>query len=1780
MQSNSDVSDQSNVTGGDARDLVPETISGQIRKRTLQRIALVEQAEGIWRFPESLKSISEDTAQEYSDRAVLELIQNGHDAIADGDTGRIRVVLDRPTDDSAGFGVLYVANQGRPFRESNFAAISEVALSDKGPGEGIGNKGLGFRSVLQLTDWPEVFSKSEVDSSEFDGYCFRFATPDDLRALVQDPELASRLIDGVSPLALPVPAEVHDPYVAQLAVEGFSTVIRLPLRNAPALLSAIEQIDALQSPDAPLLIFLDRVSAIEIRHVGRPSDEDRDLRRRDRPFKNLAEDAGIRQVDLGDAGQYLFARTSVSPSAFSAVVAESIEAREIDERWRNWDGEVTVALAVPLGDRDVAGRLYTFLPMSADAASPMAGHVHAPFFTKLARLGINEKVALNGFLLDQLAGLAVDTARILRDGLPHSEAAPLLVDLLCWDPADRIKSHFERAGKHLVDEPFLPMLRSVRWGSLAEIYEWPAGGEAWQVFRADAVAELGNCLLDHSLGVRRVGRLRQFHWEVQETGMYPDATTLADWAERVASEAMGRSNGPLPLARWSDFYDDLAAAFHGDAVPLRGRRLIIDQDGGLVATLGGGNESGTDALFFAPDDEPDAASRLPSSLKALRRRINFAHSEIPWNIPGQPPRKRPGRRFLETNQLVSEYRTDRLLDTLRNMLRRHHSDALRRDALAFLLRLYPTLNDNQRRTLRTLDVWVPSQDGGWVRGHSAAFSPEWQTHGARLFDRFLQLGGSQIEQFAAQSQRWLAPPTAWPLPMDDRNVWVSLLAAVGVTDGLLIDTVGGSLGDREGRFLHPNLIASRDLKLSPEVASAWVVECIRAGWTEGSHPFTNYRFDGPLATIPGVGSVESLTPEARRAFAELLIHRLGTLSDADFEVVVRRPGRKEALQDPHRVPTPLAAFLRSFQWLPADDDELDTFGRARELWLGTDRDPPRFVQRLHPLVRRSLSENSLANLRRLGAPVWGEPAQAARMLADLAKLAGSDGLPDPHINEFRKHCESVWPHLLVPGAAWPWAPGTAVLPAVRLSRLVAHAPESHAPIYVHDEDSPIKRSLLEMTDRSVLIADSRDGTSIAALLATRGVPNVCISTLEVSLSDGNGAVTPDASLPRLIEVAGQWLLLVVGLVVELKSSSFVRRTPEGVQRTLDRLRSARYDHRNTVEIMLDGSVVSPPSGLRSLPLLDPIAPTLVTWGDEDLLRALRGSSQSLAHLLGQPSLQDPLENVFLKLEQFASTSELIATSQIDDATLAEMFQTTDMRIAEVRRSVLGDVSDVARRMLPVLLAMGESTDVDALRADLSLAQDEQALIACVERWAPGVASPEEVLVVATSLTDLSAISEELGLDFRGFNRALAAIGAEEIRHPDRHHRSLAQFVENHADVIVDRLREGWASAAANNASLDGYLESRTLYSIEANPAWLSEFAEPPVSVMKSWVERWLEENGAVADLETPSTLPDLQRLRNVNAGSVGALAEEVATLVAAWCLKHHADLPAHWATGAAIEARSALERAGLGDFRFLDKEELLRVCANALGWPEGAPIACTADGLGLTRDDIERVTRQDDGERRQATEQRTTIPIGGARVPVGPEHLASIANLIAASIGDEFLRQSGRTHLDQIAPRGARASGSKAGGTIVSRMPKLSEDQRLAVGLAGEVAARLWLQRRYRAVRWRSGYSAEFGGHLPDDGLGYDFEVDHRGAVLMFEVKAMSSTTTSIGEFTLSESELATAQANARNDRWRLLLITGVLDAESRMIFELPNPFSAKGRGFFRMMGTGVRFQCAPQREA
>ena len=104
-------------------------------------------------------NLEEDTARGgYAHRQLFELVQNSADALVGSGSGRILIRL-TPT-------YLYCADEGRPIDADGVLALMFSHLSSKRGTAEIGRFGLGFKSVLSVTDTPEFFSRS--GSFQFD----------------------------------------------------------------------------------------------------------------------------------------------------------------------------------------------------------------------------------------------------------------------------------------------------------------------------------------------------------------------------------------------------------------------------------------------------------------------------------------------------------------------------------------------------------------------------------------------------------------------------------------------------------------------------------------------------------------------------------------------------------------------------------------------------------------------------------------------------------------------------------------------------------------------------------------------------------------------------------------------------------------------------------------------------------------------------------------------------------------------------------------------------------------------------------------------------------------------------------------------------------------------------------------------------------------------------------------------------------------------------------------------------------------------------------------------------------------------------------------------------------------------------------------------------------------------------------------------------------------------------------------------------------------------------
>ena len=162
--------------------------------------------------------------------------------------------------------MLLIANSGRAFERKDFKGLCQLGQSPKDPNKSVGNKGLGFRSVLEVASGPEIWSTATTEGGT--AFVFRFdpAICGEVAAAIDalnDRGLAARSpfapslplvdwtedqleryrdrlsgehVDGpgearrfLSPYDIPLPIDGPSAAVDDLLRAGHVTVIRLPL---------------------------------------------------------------------------------------------------------------------------------------------------------------------------------------------------------------------------------------------------------------------------------------------------------------------------------------------------------------------------------------------------------------------------------------------------------------------------------------------------------------------------------------------------------------------------------------------------------------------------------------------------------------------------------------------------------------------------------------------------------------------------------------------------------------------------------------------------------------------------------------------------------------------------------------------------------------------------------------------------------------------------------------------------------------------------------------------------------------------------------------------------------------------------------------------------------------------------------------------------------------------------------------------------------------------------------------------------------------------------------------------------------------------------------------------------------------------------------------------------------------------------------------------------------------------------------------------------------------
>ena len=313
----------------------------------------------------------QDTARGgYADRQLFELVQNGADALSKRG-GRIEIRITNSH--------LYCADSGEAIDTDGVKALTFSYLSPKRGTSEIGRFGLGFKSVLGVSNSPEFFSRS--GSFRFD----RIASQQMIQRQMQE-QVSERY--PVLRLAIPIDprSEAGEDPVLRGLMMWANNIVRLPL-----VAGAYQKLESqAEKFPAEFLLFARHVERLDIRV------DDADLRR----TVTLFERDGT--FDLSDGADDSRWRV------FHRIHLLSSEARA-DSRALDAATEVPIWWATPLEGSNPAGHFWAFFPTSTPSLVP--GILNAPWKTNEDRQNL-----LTGVYNDELVRAA---AELIADNLHH-----------------------------------------------------------------------------------------------------------------------------------------------------------------------------------------------------------------------------------------------------------------------------------------------------------------------------------------------------------------------------------------------------------------------------------------------------------------------------------------------------------------------------------------------------------------------------------------------------------------------------------------------------------------------------------------------------------------------------------------------------------------------------------------------------------------------------------------------------------------------------------------------------------------------------------------------------------------------------------------------------------------------------------------------------------------------------------------------------------------------------------------------------------------------------------------------------------------------------------------------------------------------------------------------------------------------------------------------------------------------------------------------------------------
>lgn len=324
------------------------------------------------------KAITND----YNGRQLLELIQNADDAKSD--TVLIKLNTERQ--------LLSISNKGESFIKEGYRSLMLSGLSSKIKKTFIGNKGLGFRSIINWSDSVKIHSNNlSVEFSEIK----RRNTYFELYEKNTRNKISNEFSFPKTTIPFPFLAI---PEIKNYSNGDYTTTIEIQYKNKDWILKdIISQVKELKSE---VLLFLNNIKSIH--------------------FEGFQDD--IQDIII-DGKKEIGELTTISNKQW--IVYE--KSGELDSKYQDEDSTeeefYQVKIAIPQNFNNETNVLFTFFPTKVNIEFPFV--VHGTFDLDSSRNQLR-KSDKNKFVLERLIELIIETAKKISNKETSWEAIKLL----------------------------------------------------------------------------------------------------------------------------------------------------------------------------------------------------------------------------------------------------------------------------------------------------------------------------------------------------------------------------------------------------------------------------------------------------------------------------------------------------------------------------------------------------------------------------------------------------------------------------------------------------------------------------------------------------------------------------------------------------------------------------------------------------------------------------------------------------------------------------------------------------------------------------------------------------------------------------------------------------------------------------------------------------------------------------------------------------------------------------------------------------------------------------------------------------------------------------------------------------------------------------------------------------------------------------------------------------------------------------------------------------------